>query len=236
MWVGGATTSETPSRAVESGGEAIEQAKASGLVCQPTTKSWQELPGLHGIPDLSGAAQGDTLWSDIESFPQQAAANALHAGFGQELLRREALLAPVMSPENYAFAVFPQVEGGAVLRFKKPPSHLSNFQTTIEVAWDNRFEDLIGQGSVSGDWGRRPMHFEVTRELTQVARPDYVGVAGDGLYLKLGDENSPRSPRTFSRAKAKQGVWIRSSINLGLMKLPRFLVGFPVAGRCRVHG
>lgn len=195
----------TPSRVAELGEEAAAQGTATGLVCQPTASGWQDLPGVHRIPDASSAAQGDALWSDIESFPHQAAANAIRANFGAESLQRETLLAPVPSAENYAFATFPQVEGGAVVRFKKPPSHLSTFQTTIEVAWDNRFENLIGQGSISGDWGRRPMHFEPGSELSDVARPEYVGVAGDGLYLKLGDENSTNEGSYFFQGSGKSG-------------------------------
>lgn len=163
-----------------------ESERLPGYSCRPTETDWRELPGVVRMPGVASAALGDALWAEVRSVPSLAAADAIRAEFGEEQIRSEVLLAPVSDPEAYAFAVVPQVEGAAAMRFRLVASHQASQTTTLEVGWDNRLEGTIGRGSRLGDWGRRPMHHGRGTSRSHVAEPLYVGVAGRGLYVAMG--------------------------------------------------
>src|SRR5690606_25672018 len=95
------------------------------------------------------------------------------------------LLPPATAPAQTAFAVFDQIEGAAALRYSVPRSGTGQHEiSNIEVAWDNRFEDVVKRASLGRRLPFRSGDFISQKARTQLARPDIVSIGVGGVYLR----------------------------------------------------
>lgn len=156
------------------------------IACVLGGEPWQTLEGVNSVPGAPDAVLGRTSWFAAAADYETGAVWAFHAYANERSLRRRQLLEPLAEPTRHALAVLDQVEGTAALRYRVP--HSSRGETEIsgvEVAWDNRFHDLVGRGKIKGSFRPLPGDYRSHAPRTLMAEPALLSIAGRGVYLRL---------------------------------------------------
>jgi hypothetical protein len=161
-------------------------ARRTPVACVFGSEPWQPLEGVHSVPGAADAVAGRVHWFAVSFDPETGAVAALHAPAGQRSFERRELFGPLSEPTHYALAVLDQVEGSAALRYKVP--HASRGErdiTGVELAWDNRFEDVVGRARIEGTFRPLPGDYHSRAARTLSAEPALLSVAGRGVFLRL---------------------------------------------------
>ncbi len=155
------------------------------LSCILDDEEWTILHGVADAPSAHEAAIGNTAWhlpaADIDS----AAAWVYHGLLGpRQQVERATLLPPTRAPKQTAFAVFDQIEGAAVLRYRVPQAGEHEL-SAIEVAWDNRFEGIVKHATLPRRVPLESGDYAAQKAQTELARPDLVSIGAGGVYVRL---------------------------------------------------
>ena len=158
---------------------------APGFVCRLSGPEWQAIEGLSSVPGARDAALGDAAWVAAQSFPSTASATSVYARWGQPELVYTPLLPAVAHPDEYAYALHPQVEGSAVIRYRVPPANGQS--TDIELAWDNRISGTLARSKFTHSGELSELRSSSRWASSRRAEPAILSVAGPGLYLSLSE-------------------------------------------------
>lgn len=162
------------------------------LSCTLADNEWSLLLGVSEPPSAHEAAIGNTAWHIHGSDPDTAAAWAYHGKRGRrQEVTQAVLFAPAQQPEQVAFALFDQIEGAAAIRYRIPRAG-ERGMVGLELAWDNRFEDVVKHASLDRRLALQSGDYVAQKSRTQLARPDLVSIGVGGVYLRphhqAGDE------------------------------------------------
>lgn len=182
--------------AQEPGAEVIASASAKPTVaegghrtpiaCFLGSEPWQDLEGVQMAPGAPDAAIRETHWFAAAEDPETGAVWTYHAYAGRRALERHELFEAVPEPTRYALAILPQVEGSVALRYRVPLSSRHERDVTgVEVAWDNRFEDVIGKARIDGSFRPRSGDYRTRAPRTLQAEPALLSIAGRGVFVRL---------------------------------------------------
>lgn len=165
---------------------AQETGRRTPIACFLGSEPWRHLEGLQVAPGASDLAAGRTHWFAAASDPETGTVWAFHAYEGQRGFERHDLFGPVSEPSHHALAILPQVEGNVALRYRVPHGSRSERDITgVEVAWDNRIEDVIGKARIDGSFRPLPGDYRVRAPRTLLAEPALLSVAGRGVFVRL---------------------------------------------------
>jgi hypothetical protein len=191
----GGTASALPAVASETG---PERHYKTPMACALGREPWQLVAGLSETPRANDAAIGRVVWMGVGADLETGAVWAIHAPYGKSTLTRQTLLGPVQEPTRYALAVSSQIEGSVALRYMVPQSSRHTTQISdIEVAWDNRIEDVIAHGRLAGPVAPLPGDYESRAPRTLSAVPALLSVASGGVYLRLHNTLGDRQPTYY---------------------------------------
>ncbi len=169
------------------------------LTCQfDQSTSWRRIPGALRPPRADDAALGSASWFAVASDPGAVSASVTVLRRGHASPDIEVLLPPITSSHRHAFHVSPQVEGAAALRYLVPESGgASTNLRGIEVAWLNLFTGKHAKVRVAEGGPYRPGDTSKVRESVQVAHPNLLSIAGDGLFLRVHAVSTGSQPTYF---------------------------------------
>lgn len=157
------------------------------LSCTLADEEWQRLEGVRDQPSAFEAAIGSTVWHAAGYDRENATAWVYHGLSGAKAkVERKPLFGPVKNPKEYAFAIFDQVEGSSALRYQVPSIARGEHQIqNVEVAWDNRFEDVVKTVRLGRRFIFSPGDYAAGEGGVSAARPDLVSIGVGGVYLRL---------------------------------------------------
>lgn len=173
------------------------------IACTLGAEPWQLVSGMTEAPRAADAALGATVWFGLGADLESGAVWSVHALEGKSALTRRELFSAVAEPTRYALEVSNQIEGGVALRYRVPQSsrHETQIQN-VEVAWDNRFVDLIGHGRLDGAFDPVPGDYGSRAPRTLSAETALLSVAGPGVYLRLHRARGDRQPTYYFEGRA----------------------------------
>lgn len=188
-------------RAIPSG-PATPPAPRTPIACVLGGEPWQTLEGVSGVPGAADAVVGRTTWFAVGADFETGAVWALHAYEGGRSVRRQQMFGPLAEPTRHALAVVDQVEGSAALRYRVPHSSRGEKEiTAVEVAWDNRFQDLVGHAKIAGTFEPSPGDYRNHAPRTLLAQPALLSIAGRGVHVRLHASPQDRQPTYYTEGK-----------------------------------
>lgn len=168
------------------------------LSCTLGDDEWVSLQGVGDAPSAHEAAIGDTVWHLHGSDPDTGAAWAYHGRGGRRpQVTQSVLFPPAQDATHMAFALFDQVEGAAALRYRVPRGAGERELTAVEVAWDNRFENVVKRASLGRSLPFQAGDFSAQKARTQLAGPDIVSIGVGGIYLRPHRHLGSNQPTYF---------------------------------------
>jgi hypothetical protein len=177
----------------------FERRHRTPLACALSPGPWTLIEGVREFPGAEESALGDAAWFAVAEEPATASATVYHArGGARPRLEAVPLLRPQARAAEFAFAVVPQVEGAAAIRYRVvDPRSPSARLTNVEVAWDNLLEGRLTRARVADGGPYSPGDYERGARGANVARPDLVSIAERGLYLRLHALGKSRQSTLF---------------------------------------
>lgn len=187
------------------------------VACVFGSEPWQSLEGVHAVPGAPDAAAGRMHWFAVSFDPESGAVAAVHAPENQRNIERRELFGAVSEPTHYALAVLDQVEGSAALRYRVPHASRGEREITgVELAWDNRFEDVLGRARVEGTFRPLPGDYHSRASRTLSAEPALLSVAGRGVFLRLHSSAEDAQVTFYAEGRSVEKVppvpWPRSPV------------------------
>ncbi|HEU5074178.1 MAG TPA: hypothetical protein VFU02_08395 [Polyangiaceae bacterium] len=156
------------------------------ISCTLGDDEWVALDGVTDAPSAYEAAIGSSVWHAHGSDRDTGAAWAYHGRGGRRPgVTLGALFPPAADPSQLAFAMVDQVEGAAAIRYRVPRGGPGDGEITgIEVAWDNRFENVLKRATLGRSLPFRTGDFVAQRSRTQLAAPDILSIGVGGIYVR----------------------------------------------------
>lgn len=165
---------------------AVDGRHRTPIACFLGSEPWQHLEGVQMAPGAPDAAIRETHWFAAADDPETGAVWTYHASAGRRAFERHELFGAVSEPTRYALAILPQVEGSVALRYRVPRSSRHERDVTgVEVAWDNRFEEVIGKARIDGSFRPLPGDYRTRAPRTLQAEPALLSIAGRGVFVRL---------------------------------------------------
>lgn len=200
----GAQESGTEVSASSSTAPVADEGNRTPIACFLGSEPWQLLEGVQAAPGASETAIGETHWFAAADDPETGAVWTYHAYPGRRAFERHELLGAVAEPIRYALAIVPQIEGSVALRYRIPLSSRNEREVTgVEVAWDNRVENLIGKARIDGSFPPQPGDYRTRAPRTLQAEPALLSIAGRGVFVRLHPSLDDRQTTFYVD---KQGV------------------------------
>lgn len=182
----GSTDVSAPLPVSQGVSQRVAEGRRTPISCTLRSEPWQPIEGLATVPAAPDAAVGSAHWFAFAADYETGAVWALHALEGRRSIERRELFPPVTEPTHYALAVLDQVEGSAALRYRVPFSSRQERDITgVEVAWDNRFEDVIGRARIEGNFRPQAGDYHSRSARTLAAEPALLSVSGRGVFVRL---------------------------------------------------
>lgn len=177
------------------------------IACVLGGEPWQALEGVSGVPGAPDAVAGRTTWFAVASDFETGAVWALHAHEGERSVRRQQLFGPLAEPTRHALAVVDQVEGSAALRYRIPHSSRGETEiSAVEVAWDNRFHDLVGRATIAGTFAPRSGDYRSHAPRTLLAQPALLSIAGRGVHVRLHASPQDQQPTYYTEGPTVEAL------------------------------
>jgi hypothetical protein len=155
---------------------------ATSLICTPTEQAAQVFNGFWATPGVHEALLGDTLWTTVLGDEMRGTASAVRVGWADLKVEQQVLFGPMQTSQPFKLGFYPQVEGSALVRDPVSPGS-EDLQGPVEIAWDNRIEEVIGRATVhvgsEGPGARLQLGAPVVSAM--------LSVAGPGVFVALGE-------------------------------------------------
>ncbi|HEY6727717.1 MAG TPA: hypothetical protein VI197_26965 [Polyangiaceae bacterium] len=157
------------------------------ISCTLGDDEWAALDGVTDAPSAYEAAIGSTFWHAHGSDRNTGAAWAYHGRGGRRPGVAVATLFPAAADAaQLAFTLVDQVEGASAIRYRVPRGGPGDGEISgIEVAWDDRFENVVKRASLGRALPFRTGDYTVQRARTQLALPDILSIGVGGIYVRL---------------------------------------------------
>ena len=156
------------------------------ISCTLGDDEWITLDGVGEAPSAYEAAIGSTVWHAHGSDRDTAAAWAYHGRGGRRPgVTQSTLFPPAADATQLAFTLVDQVEGAAAIRYRVPRGGPGDGEISgIEVAWDNRFENVTKRASLGRALPFRSGDYSAQRQRSQLALPDILSIGVGGIYVR----------------------------------------------------
>lgn len=156
------------------------------ISCTLGDDEWAPLDGVNDAPSAYQAAIGSTLWHAHGNDRNTGAVWAYHGRGGRRPgVAVHTLFPPATDPTQIAFTVFDQVEGASAMRYRVPRGGAGATELSgIEVAWDNRFENVVKRASLGRSLPFRTGDYATQRSRTHLALPDMLSIGVGGIYVR----------------------------------------------------
>lgn len=156
------------------------------ISCTLGDDEWAALDGVTDAPSAYEAAIGTAIWHAHGSDRNTGAAWAYHGRGGRRPgVTVATLFPPAADPAELAFAMVDQVEGASAIRYRVPRGGPGDGEiSSIEVAWDNRFENVVKRASLGRSLPFRTGDYAAQRARTQLAMPDILSIGVGGIYVR----------------------------------------------------
>jgi len=156
------------------------------ISCTLGDDEWAALDGVSEAPSAYEAAIGNTVWHAHGMSRDTGGAWAYHGRGGRRpAVTTSTLFPPATDAGQLAFTLVDQVEGAAAIRYRVPKGGPGDGELTgIEVAWDNRFENVVKRASLGRGLPFQTGDYMAQRFRTQQALPDILSIGAGGIYVR----------------------------------------------------
>jgi hypothetical protein len=186
----------------------VERRIGVTVSCALDPGEWRRATGVTALPTAHEAAIGKLAWLLPRIDAASASASVVQARSGSNVVDEVSLLGPAKQPDGVAFALAPQVEGIAAVRYQIPGAAGARDPALrhVEVAWDDALFGHVGHATLAEGGAYRPGDFANGKSRAKLASPAMLSIASGGVYLRLHPSLGDNQPTFFVDGHAVETV------------------------------